>query len=176
MGNVRCRSSFVGAGLPTFNLGESQPQPAWTRTAAQQQPECHLAGAGLSLSGGIGVSVDGTLRVADSSCCAGAHGAVIQVDQNLPNGSNQFLISDGQKFGQVITLTVVPQVSISGAPTVTEATGGTIPATFTVTRAPWSALSLPVPFTTANGSGRASRTSRRPVAPSPSRPARPARR
>lgn len=67
-------------------------------------------GQGFLLLFDIALDTDGTLRVIDASCCTGAHGALIQVDQTLANGSNQFLISDDQNFIIPIGLATVPQV------------------------------------------------------------------
>jgi len=107
------------------------------------------SGVGFAFPIGIGLSSSGTLLVTDFECCTGASnlGGLIEVDQTQPNGSNQFLLSSGQKFLDPGDAVTVPQVSIADPAPVTEGTGANVPITFTVTRAPFSAVPLSVPFT-----------------------------
>jgi hypothetical protein len=100
---------------------------------------------------GIALAAGGKLYVADTDCCGNSNGALIRVDPSQPASSNQTVISSGQSFFNPLQPAVVPGVSIANA-TVTEGNGTSVNANFAVTLAPWSPLSITVPFTPVSGS------------------------
>ena len=103
---------------------------------------------------GIALAADGTLYVADMKCCTGEQGGVIRVNPTLPATSNQVIVSTAQNFVDPARLAVVPGVSIADA-TVTEGTGTSVAANFTVTLAPWSLLPITLPYTLTSGTATA---------------------
>jgi hypothetical protein len=103
---------------------------------------------------GASLAADGTLYVADGICCSGNNGALIRVNPSQPANNNQTVISSGQSFSDPRRLAVVPGVSIADT-SVVEGTGATVNALFSVTLAPWSPLTIAVPYTPATGTGSA---------------------
>jgi hypothetical protein len=112
------------------------------------------SGQGFVSPNGIALASTGTLIVTDTACCvsSSASGALIEVNQTLPNGGNQSLLANGQNFVAPIFAVSMPQVGIGDAPPVTEGRAGTsTPATFAVVRTPWSPLPLSIPYSAASG-------------------------